>query len=377
MSEEQNETNLTAKGESLPKAASKSGGTEPERIHMGERATVRYRPQRANLRVAGIAIALFALLGALIFCCVAGARGMGNPDETTAESADPLESENGGNEVVDLYAFDPSLIPTGHIGFRPLDLSGDVSELLNESDRTFDFSALLSRYKSNANSSSLSFSEPLVLILHTHTTEGYSPSGAISWDGNGELARTDGRDGGVSSVGEVLAEALINQGIPTLHARELHDADENGVPTYSGSYDRSAATVRRYLAEYPSIKYVIDLHRDAVLDENGNVIRAVTEVNGAAVAQTMTVVGSGEGYDWESNLALALAFSEAMNKAGVSLCRPPVLKASDHGQSLAAHSLLLEIGTAANSQVEAENAARLIAPILAQLIRTVEAAEGA
>lgn len=374
MSEEQNETNLTVKGESLPKAASKSGSTEPERIHMGERATVRYRPQRANLRVVGIAIAVFALIGALIFCCVAGARGMWNPDETTADSTDPSESENGDGEVVDLYAFDPSLIPSGHIGFRPLDLSGDASELLNESDRVFDFSELLSRYKNSANGSTLFFSEPLVLILHTHTTEGYSPSGAISWDGNGELARTESITDGVGAVGAVLTDALNELGIPTLHAKEFHDIDENGIGSYSGSYDRSAATVRRYLAEYPSIKYVIDLHRDAVLDENGNVIRAVTAVNGAAVAQTMAVVGSGEGYDWESNLALALAFTEAMNKDGASLCRPPVLKVSDHGQSLAAHSLLLEIGTAANSQVEAENAARLIAPILAQLIRTVEAA---
>lgn len=377
MSEEKNEINLTAKGESLPQAASKSSKTESEHICIEERATVRYRPQTANLRIAGIAIAIFALVAALIFCCVAGARGIGNTDETTRESTDPSESRSDGGEVIDLYAFDPALIPTGHIGFRPLDLSGNASELLNESERIFDLNALLSRYKGSANNPSLSFSSPLVLILHAHTTEGYSPSGALSWDRNGELARTENTSEGVAAVGAVLSDALNELGIPTLHAKDFHDVDENGIGSYNGSYDRMRDTVERYLAKYPSIKYVIDLHRDAVLDENGNVIRAVTNANGTATAQTMAVVGSGDGYDWQSNLALALAFTEEMNKDGASLCRPPVLKGSSYGQELSTYSILLEIGTAANSQAEAENAARLTASVLARLIRTVEGTEGA
>ncbi len=372
MSEEQNETNLTPKGEALPSAPKER---TPEELRAGERAAVRFRKGRLNLRVIGAILAAVVVIGAIVFCCIAGAHEMENGDETTIDSTEPAESGNGGGEVVDLYAFDPGKIPAGHIGFRPLDLSGDASDLLNESEYVPDLGELLSRYQSGADGTALTFSKPLILILHTHTTEGYSKTGAISWDGNGELARTESASEGVSSVGAVLADALNALGIPTLHAKDFHDVDENGNGSYSGSYDRSAATVRRYLAEHPSIRYVIDLHRDAVLDEDGNVIRAVAEKNGAAVAQTMAVVGSGVGYDWQSNLALALALTEELNRDGAALCRPPVLKASDHGQSLAAHSLLLEIGTAANSQTEAENAARLIAPVLARLIRSVEAAE--
>lgn len=373
------EQSLAPRGETRPRATEQStaagGAHSPEPIREEERATVRYRPRTVHLRTIGIAIAILALSVALIFCCIAGANGTDEPDETTAETTTPESNDSG--EVKNLYEFDPSLVPEGHIALRPMDLSGNASDVLNESERTFDLTALLSRYGDTEGGSELVFSEPLVLILHAHTTESYSAKGAISWDGTGELARSENKSENVVAVGAVLSEALNAAGIPTLHCDTFHDLDENGTGTYSGSYDRMRETVESYLSQYPSIKYVIDLHRDAVLDGDGNVIRAVTEADGKEAAQIMAVVGSGDGYDWESNLAFALALTESLNKDGKRLCRSPVLKSSSFGQELAIHSLILEIGTAANSLEEAENAARLTAAALASLIRTTETGESA
>lgn len=38
----------------------------------------------------------------------------------------------------------------------------------------------------------------------------------------------------------------------------------NDYPSYNGSYERSAETVKKILAENPSIKVVLDIHRDAI-----------------------------------------------------------------------------------------------------------------
>ena len=60
-------------------------------------------------------------------------------------------------------------------------------------------------------------------------------------------------------MGDELAAALEEQGLTVLHDREIYD-----YPSYTGSYNRSGAAVEAYLAEYPDIAVVIDLHRDAL-----------------------------------------------------------------------------------------------------------------
>ena len=172
---------------------------------------------------------------------------------------------------------------------------------------------------------------------------------------------------GLIAAGEDLARVLNENGIGAIHCTVMHDE-----PTLSGSYDRSAETVKRYLAQYPSIEYVIDLHRDAVTDADGALVRAVTEENGARVAQVMAVVGTEangtEHPRWEENLALALALREALNADGRELCRPVSLRNASFHQELARYSLLLEIGSSANSPEEAKRAAQRVGDALVKLI---------
>lgn len=210
--------------------------------------------------------------------------------------------------------------------------------------------------------------EPLVLILHTHTCEGYLPSGTEYLTGEiGDATYTDDPAQSVLAIGAELTRVLNENGIGAIHCEIAHD-----IPSLGGSYDRSAETVRSYLAEYPSIEYVIDLHRDAVLNSEGALVRAVSDDSENAVAQVMAVVGTDvngtEHPNWEGNLALALALREILNADGERVCRPVFLRNASFHQELAKHSLLLEIGTCANSIDEAKRAAQRVGNALVTLI---------
>ncbi len=99
---------------------------------------------------------------------------------------------------------------------------------------------------------------PQVLIMHTHATEDYRLSAGL-WFTPGDGARSTDRSINMCAVGRVVADTLNAAGIHTLHDETLND-----YPSYTGSYANSRAVVQQYLAQYPSIKVVLDVHRDAI-----------------------------------------------------------------------------------------------------------------
>lgn len=103
--------------------------------------------------------------------------------------------------------------------------------------------------------------DPQVLIMHTHATEDYRLSAGL-WYSPGDGARTTDTNLNMCAVGRVMADTLNAAGLNTLHDETLND-----YPSYTGSYENSRAVVQRYLAQYPSIKVVLDVHRDAIETE--------------------------------------------------------------------------------------------------------------
>jgi len=210
--------------------------------------------------------------------------------------------------------------------------------------------------------------EPLVLVLHTHTSEGYVEDGCAWIEGEvGDATYTTDASASVLAAGRVLCDTLRAKGIGAIHCTTSHDAKGQ-----RGAYAASAESVRFFLSLYPSIRYVIDLHRDAILDADGAYLRAVSESTEGACAQVMAVVGSdGNGTpceNWEGNLSLALRLRQLLNEGGGSICRPVTLRNSSYNQELSPYSLLLEIGTGGNSVKEAERAAKLVGEALVTLI---------
>ena len=86
----------------------------------------------------------------------------------------------------------------------------------------------------------------------------------------------------------------------------IHDTTQHDYPSYNGSYERSADTIRKWLEQYPSIKAVIDVHRDAIESPAGNLIKPVAMIDGEKTAQVMIIAGCDDGTmnmpDWERNL---------------------------------------------------------------------------
>ncbi len=290
------------------------------------------------------------------------------PDDTEAES-------NSGISLDTIYKFDYTAVPSGHTPIIPMDLSltSYGPAYIHNSTGLFPNTEMLLNmdFSDRIPLEYLSSSSPTVLIIHTHGTEAYSKNGAISYlDDGGELARTDDSQKNVVAVGSALTAALEKKGIKSVHCEIMHD--KNG---YREAYERAEETIRSYLKRYPSIKLVIDLHRDSVVKSSGELVRPVTVVDGKAAAQIMCVVGSnwgGENNDkWETNLALALKLRQELNDSSQSLCRPVYLKEATYNQEIAPYSLLLEVGASGNSIEEALLSAELIADALKNVIKEI------
>lgn len=291
-----------------------------------------------------------------------GGTGTTPPEQNT----DPID---GGNTAppTDSGEEQPVPIPEGATPIITLDLSRpDLGRayIHNETVYDPDVQTLLSRPIGGTDRTA----PPTVLIIHTHASEAYLMGGTQYVEGSvGDKTYSQNEAENVLSVGSILCQRLNEKGITAIHCTVMHDQSGLG-----GSYERSAETVKRYLALYPDIEYVIDLHRDAVTTASGELVRAVGKDGEGAIAQILAVIGTdGNGTEhprWVENLSLALQLREKLNATYPSLCRPVSLRNASFNQELAPYSILLEIGTCANSPEEAKRAAVLLADALAELI---------
>lgn len=210
--------------------------------------------------------------------------------------------------------------------------------------------------------------EPQVLIVHTHTTEGYMRYDAGYYN-SGDRERTSDHSRNVCAAGDALVQTLAAHGITAIHDTTVHDS-----PQYSGAYTRSARTVQRYLDQYPSIQVVLDLHRDAVMEGASGLVKPTVTIDGKKAAQIMIIAGvvSTEALpnpNWEQNLALAAQWQKRLTDQYNGLARPLSAVGSRYNQHLHAGYLLVEIGSEGNTVDEAVYSAQLLGKTLAELLK--------
>ena len=200
---------------------------------------------------------------------------------------------------------------------------------------------------------------PQVLIMHTHTSEAYTMDGTDVYI-ESDSSRTIDEEYNMLRIGDEIQRVFEEMGLEVIHDRTLYD-----YPHYSGAYDRSYAGVKEWLDRYPSIRVVLDVHRDALIGEDGTVYKAVTEVDGEKTAQVMMVLGSDdlglEHPHWQENLALAIRIQQRLEEQWPTLARPIALRSSRFNQQLTTGSLLVEVGSHGNTLQEALRGARLFA----------------
>ena len=206
---------------------------------------------------------------------------------------------------------------------------------------------------------------PQVLIVHTHGSEAYTPDGADTYVATGECRTTD-TEKSVVRVGDEIAKVLTEMGLTVVHDTGLYD-----YPEYNGAYDRSLAAVEDWLAQYPTIQVVLDVHRDALIGADGTVYKPITTINGESCAQVMLVMGSNALYDhpgWLENLALAVQVQKEMNTLWPTLARPIGLRENRYNQQTAPGAMLVEVGSHGNTLQEALAAARMFARALGAVL---------
>ena len=295
-----------------------------------------------------------------------------NNETTQTEEANDASSQidNTSSVVESIPVTKPPNIETGDIKTTLLSLnSANTSQsgvhISNKTGLSIDIPKLLSE--------GLPFEitntkEPQVLIVHTHATEGYTV-GDYGYYIKSQDTRTRDNSKNVVRAGDVLADVLNKAGIVTINDGTQHD-----YPSYTGSYSRSAETIKKYLKQYPTIKVVIDLHRDAITQSNNVKIKPTAEINGKKAAQIMLLCGAEAGEvtnfpNWKENLRFNVALEKQLESDYPELCRPLSFKQCKYNFNLLNGSILIELGSEANTLEEALYSAELLGNSLVKVLK--------
>ncbi len=214
--------------------------------------------------------------------------------------------------------------------------------------------------------------KPLVLIYHTHTTETYQLLDR-GFYAEGFLSRSADENLNMIRVGKAVKDELEKLGYGVIHDTAVYDNP------YTGAYYRSMDAAELWLEKYPSIQITIDLHRDAIQNDEGVKTKPTAVINGKKAAQIMIISGcqeEGNGItdlpDWEKNLTFALKLQESMETMYPGLTRPVYFCARSYNMSLTPCSLLVEVGTDANTLDEAVYSGKMLGRALGKVIADAE-----
>ena len=340
-----------------------------------ERGVLPKRSRRLTRRIAILAIATVVVLAAVAVVCLAPWRGAELPEEgdwqnssdaqppVTEEMETQIETESGTEQmqVPDLYAYDFSIVPQGAVPIVPADIRAKQSPV-NQTDGEIDMEEVMAAAcRIPAPRGQIS-----VLIVHTHTGEGYNRDGVLFLEAEDEeFARSaDGSDG-VVAVGARIAKALNDAGVGAIHCKTVFDGESN-----REAYARAAEAIQAFRMAYPGLVCVIDVHRAATTDEDGNIVRSLAVMDGQGMAQAQVIVGMDAGTTSKTNLALAMQLCNNMNARFDGSCASVICKPHSPGQELTPFALTLEIGTCGNTIEEALRTADVAAQGLVGLFET-------
>ena len=210
-------------------------------------------------------------------------------------------------------------------------------------------------------SAKLGKGEPLVLIYHTHGSETYK--------------KVNGQEGSVIEVGTALQKELETvYGIKTIHDTSVYDMVD-GQLDRNAAYNFAGDSVKAALKKNPSVKVVIDIHRDSVESS----IHLRTKINGKSTAQIMFFNGLSRTKDngdiaylpnpyIQDNLAFSLQMKLAAEQMYPGFTRRIFLRGYRYSLHMRPKSLLIEAGAQTNTVEEMRNAMELLAVTLQKVI---------
>lgn len=209
------------------------------------------------------------------------------------------------------------------------------------------------------NPNDIKVEKPLVYIYNTHQLENYSNKNFNEYN----IVPN------VMMASYILQENLINNGIPTIvdeddFTKELNDKGY----LYYQSYVISKSHIKDALATNPTVKYIIDIHRDSV----GAKITKLSK-NNKDYAKVLFVVGL-EHENYQENLDLAIKVSNAINKIVPGLSRGVYKKEGPgvdgiYNQDMSSNALLLEMGGVDSTIIEVNNSMEVVSQVVSNMVR--------
>lgn len=259
-------------------------------------------------------------------------------DESTEREESTYKNDGGGEHIRPPVEIDMSCAEKGE------------NYVINYTDRLFDIDGLIDRGFQEREE--IGGAAPTVMIIHTHTSEEYEASRVVGFRGLNSVV----------SVGDRISAALNTAGLPTVHCTVIHDGDGG-----AGAYARARETVKTMLEIYPSVKYIIDIHRMVAFDASGSALKSVAP-NGSAQMRITVGSGSLDGTSRHENLSLALALRQRLNSEDMRLCMPVVLSDSRYNGDMSRFYIMLDVGTQGNTTDEAITAGEYFADALISVL---------
>ncbi len=214
--------------------------------------------------------------------------------------------------------------------------------------------------------------EPAVLIFHTHTTETYEILDRDFY-AVGHKTRTDDSGQNMVRVGREIVKEIERAGYKVIHDTEIHDS------SYNGAYAHSRKSVEKILKENPSVRVVLDIHRDAIQRSDGTKIKPTATVEGKKAAQIMIISGCQEeggpieGFpDWKKNLVFAVELQNTLEELFEGITRPLYFSPRKYNMDLTTCSLLVEIGSDASTLDEAVYTGRCLGKAVSKILEKYE-----
>ena len=279
-------------------------------------------------------------------------------EEKENNSEETKEKKQDKNEEVELAKntdVKTEVVTQNPIAEKYTDKHNDV-KIKNETDFELTDDIL------NTDSLEIDFSN--IIIFHTHTCESYTSSEKYSYNPTGNYRTTD-LNYSVAKVGDELTSYLDKYGFNVTHDKTFHD-----YPAYSGSYNRSYATVSKLL-EKQKADIIIDLHRDAI--GNYSSYAPTVKIGDDYCAQIMFVMGTNGGGlshpNWQSNLKFAVKVQEQANKKYPGLFKPIILRNSRYNQNLGKAACIIEVGSTGNTLEQCLNSMKYFSDIMNEVLK--------
>lgn len=285
------------------------------------------------------------------------------PQPTATPEPEAVEEEKDETPPQTTTAPDGIIPSTLKASNSPVYATYDNVSIRNYTDYTLDVKALLEA----APQLTPAEDGPDVLIYHSHATEAYTMDGTDMYEET-DNHRTLNTEQNMVRIGTEMTKILEEAGLEVIHDTTLYD-----YPDYNEAYNRSSQAVKETLDKYPSIRLVIDVHRDALVANDGTIYKTVsgTVDNCAQVMMVMGTDSQGQTHpNWRVNLSLATAIQKALADKWSTLARPIALRTSRFNQHYSTGCLLVEIGSHGNTLQEAITAGRLFARTLADLFQS-------